>query len=165
MQVAQNYRDLGALNVGYYGYVGTQLWGHGKPTLSKLAQQQLWDDLFIEYSTIVAGSPVPYITGESSSNFGLYGLGNYVFARLNAAPGATASNVSARIEELKSEFLDTAFGPSAASMRAFYDLINAGDGQQKLVTTDLLHRLYDHLQQARNATADAAIRSRIDDLV
>ena len=165
VEVAQNYRDLGALNVGYYGYVGTQLWGHGKPTLAKLAQQQLWDDLFDEYSTIVAGSPVPYITGESSPNFGVYGLGNYVFARLNAAPGATSANVSARASELKTEFLETAFGPAPVSMRAYYDLINAGDGQQKLLTTDLLHRLYDHLQQARNATTDAAIKSRIDDLV
>jgi hypothetical protein len=165
VEVAQNYREQGAQNIGYYGYVGTQLWGHGKPTLSKLAQQQRWDDLFIEYSTIVAGSPVPYITGESSSNFGLYGLGNYVFARLNAAPGATSAEVSTRIEQLKTEFLDTAFGPASASMRAYYDLINAGDGQQKLLTTDLLHRLYDHLLQARNATTDAAIKSRIDDLV
>jgi hypothetical protein len=165
VQVAQNYRDLGAVNVGYYGYVGTQLWGHGKPTLSKLAQQQRWDELFDEYTTIVAGSPVPYLTGESSANFGLYGLGNYVFARLNSAPGATSANVVARIEEVKTEFLEAAFGPAAPSLRAYYDLINAGDGQQKLVTTDLLHRLYDHLQQARNATTDPAIRARIDDLV
>src|SRR5262249_55613470 len=78
---------------------------------------------------------------------------------------ATSADVAGRIEEVKTEFLETAFGPATLKMRAFYDLINAGDGQQKLVTTDLLHRLYDQLQQARSATTDAAIKSRIDDLV
>lgn len=165
VEVAQNYWDRGAQNIGYYGYVGTQLWSHGKPTAGKLARQTVWDDLFTEYTTIVERSPVPYLTGESSSNFALYGLGSYVFARLNSAPGATVSTVSARIEEVKNEFLEMAFGPVAPTMRVFYDLINAGDEQQKLLTTDLLHRMYDLLQQARNAASDPLITSRIDDLI
>ena len=167
-QVAAAYRAMGAQHIGYYGYVGTQLWGSGKPTMAKMSDQTRWVELYNEIMNITSSSPLPWTTGESSSAWGLYGPGFYIFSRLFTDPTASGGSIEALIDHYQAEFVDMSFGPAAGPMDDFIDLITAGDGRQKILSTDLVHKMYDFLQQARaliDPYIDIEIKNRIDDLV
>ena len=167
-QVAAEYRAVGAVNIGCYGYFGTQLWGSGIPTMSKLANQLVWADAFNEIKGVVEGSPQPYNTGESSSAWGLFGPGFYVFSKLFVDPEADSSNVESKIAEHYNEFIDTAFGTASVPMKEFFDMVTAGDGVIKILSPNLIHEMYDRLAQAReliDVQVDLDIRDRINELV
>jgi hypothetical protein len=98
-----------------------------------------------------------FLTAESSDNWGPNGLGYYIASRLMWDTGEAA-----RVEELKTDFLQKAFGPASAPMAEFYRLI---DGSNKpLLSADLIGRLYRQLDAAYRSTPDAATVARLDDL-
>jgi hypothetical protein len=100
-----------------------------------------------------------FISAESSANWGPNGLGYYLAARI-----MWDTNQVSRLEALKDDFYDKAFGPARDSMRAFYTLI---DGSSKpLLSPDLVGRMYRTLAAARKAAGDRAdVQSRLADLV
>ena len=99
-----------------------------------------------------------FLSAESSDNWGCNGLGYYLAARM-----LWDVREAKRIDALKADFLDKAFGPAQKPMAEFYRLIDAKS--KPLLTDDLLGRMYRKLEEARGLTQDPKIRARIDDLV
>jgi len=99
-----------------------------------------------------------FLSAESSDNWGCNGLGYYFAARM-----LWDVREAGRIEELKADFLDKAFGPARTPMAEFYRLI---DGANKpLLSDDLIGRMYRQIAEARKLTNDPAVIARLDDLV
>ena len=102
-----------------------------------------------------------FFSAESSDNWGLCGLGYYLASRMlwdvrEATPG--------RVRELRQDFLDRAFGPARGPMDRFYQLIDGA--QRPLLSEDLLGRMYQALNEARQLTVDRRdVLTRLDDLV
>jgi hypothetical protein len=170
IDVANDYRAMSSPNqvIGFYSYIGTQLWGHGMPTSSKMTNQTTWPGLFNETMQVTADSPIRNIKGESGMAWGAYGLGFYTFSRLYTPPSKPKSDPNVLIPQIKADFLAKAFGPAAVPAGQWFDLVTAGDGRIRILSTDLLHRMYDYLSQARaliNPAVDVEIKARIDDLI
>ncbi len=95
-------------------------------------------------------------------------MGFYIFSKILSDPYVDSTNVDAAITQHKDDLLTKSFGPAASKMEAFFDYITAGDGQVKILSTNLVHKMYDLLQQARaeiDVEVDVEIRDRINDLV
>ncbi len=102
-----------------------------------------------------------FFTAESSDNWGLCGLGYYLASRMlwdvrEATPE--------RLESIRLDFLEHAFGPAREPMDRFYRLI---DGSRRpLLSEDLLRRMYQTLSEARQlAQGRDDVLKRTDDLV
>ena len=99
-----------------------------------------------------------FMSAESSDNWGPNGLGYYIANRLLWDVGEAG-----RIDELKADFLEKAFGPARAPAARFYDLI---DGSRTvLLSRDLIGRMYRCLRDAARLAGSDAVGARIDHLV
>lgn len=99
-----------------------------------------------------------FLSAESSDNWGCNGLGYYLAARI-----LWDLREADRIDALKADFLDKAFGPARGPMAEFYRRIDAAN--RPLLSDDLVGRLYLLLKDARTKTDDPKILARISDLV
>ena len=99
-----------------------------------------------------------FMSAESSDNWGCNGLGYYLASRM-----LWDVKEARKIDALKADFFDKAFGAAQKPMADFYRLIDAKS--KPLLTDDLLGRMYRKLDEARSLTTDAKIHARIDDLV
>ncbi len=99
-----------------------------------------------------------FYDAESGDCWGPCGLGYYLASRMLWDLRATEQG-----DALTNDFLTRAFVGAVEPMRAFYQLTTA-DAQRRS-SSDLLGRMYRHLDAARRATTDPAVRARIDDLV
>jgi hypothetical protein len=99
---------------------------------------------------------VRHLVCETSDNWWLYGLGHYLTARL-------CQDVRADVRAIVKQFLSDCFGSAAAPMGRFFELLDGAN--RPLLSTDLIHRLYDSLLEALRATSDSAAQSRILQLV
>ena len=98
-----------------------------------------------------------FFTSETSNSWGMNGLGHYISARL-LWDVSEAKNVDA----LTNDFLEKAFGKAEQPMGEFYDLLNGAN--KPLVSSDLIGRLYRHLDDAYKSTPGAAVEARLHDL-
>lgn len=99
-----------------------------------------------------------FLSSESSDNWGPNGLGYYLASRM-----LWDVKEADRLDALKEDFLQKAFGPAREPMARFYALIDGAN--QPLLSDDLIGRMYRSLDEARKQTDDASIRARIADLV
>lgn len=98
-----------------------------------------------------------FMLAEACDNWGVNGLGHYFASRL-----LWDVEEASRLEEIKADFLDKAFGPAREPMAEFYRLI---DGSQKpILSDDLVGRMYRQLDLALNKTDAPRIRARLLDL-
>ncbi len=102
-----------------------------------------------------------FFSAESSDNWGPNGLGYFLAARMlwnlnEASPE--------RIAELRTEFLQNAFGAAAEPMERFYQLLDSA--KKPLLSDDLIGRMYRLLAEARQAAASRNdVLARLDHLV
>ena len=99
-----------------------------------------------------------FLSAESSDNWGCNGLGYYLAARM-----LWDVREAGRLEALKADFLEKAFGPAREPMREFYRLID--HASRPLPTDDLVGRMYRSLDAAWRLTSDAGVRGRLHDLI
>jgi Domain of unknown function (DUF4838) len=99
---------------------------------------------------------VRHLVCETSDNWWIYGLGHYLTARL-------CQDVHADASAIVRQFLSDCFGSAATPMGRFFETLNGAN--RPLLSTDLIHRLYDDLLAAREATNDRLAQSRILQLV
>ena len=99
-----------------------------------------------------------FMSAESSDNWGPNGLGYYVAARLLWDP-----REANRLEELKADFFDNAFGPGRKPMEKFYQLLDSAHRQP--LSDDLIGRMYRLLDEARRIDHDDGVGVRLEDLV
>ncbi|MHB0934822.1 MAG: DUF4838 domain-containing protein [Armatimonadota bacterium] len=98
-----------------------------------------------------------FMSAESGDSWAPCGLGYYFAARM-----MWDVTEAKRKDAITADFLEKAFGPAKGPMAEFYRLIDGSDRQR--MSEDLLGRMYRALKAARELTADAKIRARIDDL-
>lgn len=99
-----------------------------------------------------------FLSAESSDNWAPNGLGYYLAARL-----MWDVREAKRLDALKADFLDRAFGSAKEPMAKFYQLIDGGN--RPLLTDDLMGRMFRLLDEARKQTEDARVHARIDHLI
>jgi hypothetical protein len=98
-----------------------------------------------------------FLSAESSDNWGPNGLGYYLAARMLWDVGDAE-----RIDALRDDFLEKAFGDAQEPMARFYRLI---DGSQRpLLTDDLIGRMARLLFEARERSTDPAVQRRVNEL-
>ena len=152
-QVLAGWQAQGA-TMGVYDYLSVVDWDWNLPRGGKGGRPlQIAEDL-PRYFRLGAR----FYDAESGDCWGPCGLGYWLSARMLWDLGECT-----RTTVLTEDFLTHAFPGAVEPMRAFYQLINF-DGQRRSAD-DLLGRMYRHLDAARRAATDAAVRRRIDDLV
>ncbi|MBA3700000.1 MAG: DUF4838 domain-containing protein [Planctomycetes bacterium] len=152
-QVLAGWQKQGA-TMGVYDYLSVVDWDWNLPHGGKGGRLlQIAADL-PRYHQLGAR----FYDAESGDCWGPCGLGYWLTSRM-----VWDLKECARTEALTEDFLTHAFPGAIEPMRAFYQLINF-DGQRRS-SGDLLGRMYRHLDAARRATTDVAVRRRIDDLV
>jgi hypothetical protein len=148
------WRDAGLKQFGIREYFSIHTWDRDLPGAARASRLNYLATTIPHYHEMGAR----FYSAESSDNWGPCGLGYYVAARLLWDPSE-----SSRVEALREDFLDKAFGPVQSSMRRFYTLI---DGDKKvLLSSDLIGRMYRELDEARRGTSEPAIRARLDHLL
>lgn len=157
-------------SLGYYDYLGTHYYTRSIPTQGKIGTQTKWDDILRNIHAVLTLAPPgtgKYISGESNVSFGAAGAGYYTLAKLLAPPYRSSTNFAAEIPLIMDDFISKAFGSAAAEpMSGYFALTTAVDGQTKMMSTDLLHRMYEFLGAARTLAAESPLeKARIDDLV
>lgn len=102
-----------------------------------------------------------FFSAESSDNWGLCGMGYFLAARMLWNVNEAASE---HVAELRSDFLQRAFGPAREPMDRFYRLM---DGSRRpLLSEDLIGRMYRALAEARReANTNVDVLRRLDELV
>lgn len=96
---------------------------------------------------------------EGSNGFGTHGLGYYVASRL-----LWDTKEAARSDAIKQDFLQRAFGPAAPEMQPFFDRCLLAEGRP-MMSSDLIGRMYRHLDEALKKSDSPAITRRILDYV
>lgn len=103
---------------------------------------------------------VRLVSAESGEDWGANGLGYYAASRILWDLGEAG-----RVDAIREDFLERAFGPAAAPMRRFYALVDGGRGVKKnSMPADLVPAMYARLSEAAALTNDPAILARIGDL-
>jgi hypothetical protein len=98
-----------------------------------------------------------YYLAESCDSWGPEGIGYFRLAmELYEGEGFNAAHSS-------DELVSNLFGPVAPEMRSFYSLLHGGSA--RLISSDLLHRLYEQLQLALSRTMIPLYRERVQQLV
>lgn len=101
-----------------------------------------------------------FYSAESGDNWGPCGLGYYLAARI-----MWDVDEAKRVEELKTDFFQKAFGAAEGPMREFYHRILRSPSRPVLMSRDLTGRMYRLLDEARSQTSDPKIHARLDHLV
>lgn len=102
-----------------------------------------------------------FYSAESGEDWGANGLGCYAGARMLWDLGEAG-----RVDAIRDDFLEKAFGPAKEPMRRFYALIDGSKGLSKReVPAALVPEMYAALGEARALARDPATLARLDDLV
>lgn len=152
-QLVEGWQKQGA-TIGVRGYFSVFVWDHDIPGRARGSRPRAVAASIAKYH----GQGARFISEESSDNWGPNGLGYYVAARVLWDVGAAE-----RVEAIIDDFLDKAFGPAQAPMREFYQLINGGSAP--MLSSDMIGRMYRHLDAALKLTDDPAVRARVHHLV
>jgi hypothetical protein len=101
---------------------------------------------------------IRFYDAESGDCWGPAGLGYYIASRV-----LWDVKEAERVDEIVEDFLTKSFGAAKATMGEFYQLIN--NDSQRRSPSDIVGRMYRHLDAARRATDDPAVKRRVDDLI
>jgi hypothetical protein len=137
-----------AKHLGMYEYYDVEQWSWDQPGRARAAH--------LDYHA----SSIPYfqhqninaITGEVSNNFGPYGVGYYVIARLMWDSSADA-------RALEEDFYQTAFGPAAAPLKRLY---RRWESRQTLDARNLGLAYRDMIEAVKLTEGQPAYRARVD---
>jgi hypothetical protein len=161
--VKASYQAKGAKNFALYDYYSVFQWDNDNPGLSRLTSttRLAADMAMVDFNS---NSPIKLFTGEGSDSWGPGGLGYYILAKFLTPPSKANTNFTNFANAIKNDFYQKAFGPASAKMQEFYELID-GDPVTPLISTDLIHRMYDLLKQSLELTTNQNEINRINDLV
>lgn len=102
-----------------------------------------------------------FYSAESGEDWGANGLGYYAGARM-----LWDLEEAGRVDAIREDFLEKAFGPAKEPMRRFYELIDGSKGlARRDVPSSLPAGMYARLADARTLARDPATLARLDDLV
>lgn len=153
-EVVRGWQRKGA-TIGVYDYFSVVAWDWNLPRRARASRPEDLAQAIRKRHRMGAR----FYDAESGDAWGPYGLGYYVASRV-----LWDVDAAERTHDLVDDFLEKAFGPAREPMRAFYQLIC--EDEQKRSSSDLLARMYRHLRDARTqASEDAAVRERVDDLI
>ncbi len=142
-----------ASQVGIREYYGVYPWDFDLPGRPHAAKLKYISNTITKFHDEKAR----FMIAENSVNWGPSGLGYYMASRLLWDTGEVA-----RVEEIRADFLQKAFGTAQEPMAEFYRII---DGSNKpLLSADLVGRLYRQLNKALKSTTDPAVTARLHDL-
>ncbi len=99
-----------------------------------------------------------FMTANSVDSWAVNGLGFYLSSRFLW----DISSVT-EVNDLVDDFLEKAFGEAREPMIMFYDLVSRGNEIPR-TNNDLLARMYNHINDARELTNDPDILLRLDEL-
>lgn len=152
-ELVDGWRKQGA-RLGIREYYGVFPWDHDLPGKCRLADLEYLRQSIPRFYQQGAR----FLIAESSDNWGVAGLGYYLMARM-----LWDVREANRVEALKDDFLDKAFGSARKPMAEFYRLIDAAGSPR--ISSDLIGRMYRALGDAKKKSADPAARTRIDHLI
>ncbi|MDD5303990.1 MAG: DUF4838 domain-containing protein [Elusimicrobia bacterium] len=102
-----------------------------------------------------------FFSAESGEDWGANGLGYYAAARM-----LWDLDEAGRVDAIREDFLDKAFGAAKEPMRRFYALIDGSRGLPgRKVPAPLVADMYARLREARALSPGAPAMLRLDDLV
>jgi hypothetical protein len=152
-QLMRGWQQQGA-TIGMREYYAVFPWDHDLPGQPRIASTNYPATTIPQYHALGAR----FYSAESSDDWGPAGLGYYLAARM-----LWDVEESKRTEALIDDFIARAFPGAEKPMGDFYQMI---DGRRRpLLSDDLVGRMYRLLQAAAQATTDAEVQARINDLV
>jgi hypothetical protein len=154
-EIAAGWQGAGSELLGIRDYFSVYLWDGDMPGQSRINDPVRLAATLARYHQL----GTRFISAESSENFGPNGLSYYVAGRV-----LWDVKEADRVEAIRQEFLDTAFGSAANAMKAYYDLFMQ-KGAPALFCDNLLAGMYRTLKKAMESTGDEAVRRRIGQLV
>ncbi len=152
-QVLRGWQARGA-TMGVYDYLSVVDWDWNLPRGGSASRPAR----LARFLAQIHRQGVRFYDAESGDCWGPCGLGYYFASRV-----LWDIEEADRLKPIVEDFLDKAFGSAKEPMRAFYRLIT--EDTQRRSPSDLVGRMYRHLDAARRATTDARVLARIDDLV
>ncbi|MDB6155358.1 MAG: hypothetical protein JWL90_3811 [Chthoniobacteraceae bacterium] len=150
-QVLKGWQEKGAV-MGVYDYLSVVDWDWNLPRGGAASRPRR----VAESIARIHGQGARFYDAESGDCWGPCGLGYYIASRV-------LWNVKEDVDAIITDFLEKAFGSAHEPMRAFYSLIN--EDTQRRSPSDLVGRMYRHLDRARAATDDPKVLRRINDLI
>lgn len=150
----QEWGRQGAL-IGIRDYYDTFVWHQGMPRQGPGGNI----DYLIRNLPLYHERGVRFMTANSVDSWAVNGLGFYLSSRL-----LWDLSLAGNIDELIEDFLDKSFGEAKEPMRNFYELVGRGNSVP-LTSTDLLARMYQYINEARNLTEDTSVIARLYELV
>lgn len=151
-EVSAAYQDAGAVDIVPYAYSAVWTFNLAKPGNGRAA---LPDKYAIDMARAHASpGTVKGLISEGAPGWGLWGLGYWSMARMGHDPLQTDT------ASLRSEFLSAAFGTISGIMEDLFDIL------QTVVplSSDMLHRMYQILQDALDTSPSAGPENRVYDL-
>jgi hypothetical protein len=152
-QVVTGWQKQGA-TMGVYDYLSVVDWDWNLPRGGAAARQKH----VTEFLPKIHGMGVRFYDAESGDCWGPCGLGYYTASRI-LWDVAEAKRSAAIVDD----FLAKAFPGAEKPMRAFYHLMT--EDTRRRPPSDIVGRMYRHLDDARKATDDPKVRARIEHLI
>jgi hypothetical protein len=152
-QLVQGWARQGA-TIGIREYYSIHPWDHDLPGQARAGDTAYLRTTIPHFHEMGAR----FMSAESGDNWGPNGLGYYLASRMLWDPAE-----GGRVDLLREDFLQKAFGSARPSMTTFYRLIDGANKPQ--VTSDLVGRMYRALADAQAQTTDPKVKARINDLV
>lgn len=152
-QVIQGWQAQGA-TLGVYDYLSVVDWDWNLPRGGAAARPAY----LASFLPRIHARGIRFYDAESGDCWGPCGLGYYVASRI-----LWDVSEAQQIDSLIEDFLTKAFGTAREPMREFYRLIT--EDTQRRPPSDIVGRMYRHLDAARTATSDPQVLRRIEHLV
>ena len=152
-QIVEGWQARGA-TMGVYDYLSVVDWDWNLPRGGAASRPSY----IAEFLPRIHARGIRFYDAESGDCWGPCGLGYYVAGRV-----LWDIREAQKLDALVSDFLEKAFGSARDPMREFYHLIT--EDRQRRSPSDIVGRMYRHLDAARRATSDPKVRRRIDDLI
>lgn len=151
-QVLTGWRAQGA-TMGVYDYLSVVDWDWNLPRGGSGSRPKRVADLLAR----IHAQGARFHDAESGDCWGPCGLGYYIASRV-----MWDVREAKTVDAIVADFLEKSFGAAQGPMRGFYNLIT--EDAQRRSPSDIVGRMYRHLEAARGATTDPAVLRRIDDL-
>lgn len=151
-QVVEGWKAKGA-TMGVYDYLSVVDWDWNLPRGGKGSRPSAVASSLAKFHAQGAR----FYDAESGDCWGPCGLGYYVASRV-----LWDLKEAGRVGAIVEDFLSRAFGAAREPMREFYRLVT--EDTQRRPPSDLLGRMYRHLDAARRASDDPRVRARLDAL-
>jgi len=153
LELMEAWRKMGA-TIGTREYYSIYAWHRDTPGGQLAANLQYIVKSLRDFHDV--GSR--YITIEGSNNWAPAGLGYFLAART-----LWDLDEGNRAEEIVEDFLNKSFGAAKEPMRKFYRLMRGG--RERLpFSTDMVGRMFGHIQEARELEPNPKVQERLDDL-